>query len=89
MKKLYRLENDICEIERQHSIIHCMTPDCAEFKEVVKCRSTTTQLKLKSKMEVLARERVFYINTITHHAGIYLWHTCMHCGTLMVFFVYI
>ena len=47
MKKLYRLENNICEIERQHSIIQRWTPDCAEFKEVVKCKSTTTQLKLK------------------------------------------
>ena len=56
--------------DSMHSIIQHWTPDCAEFKEVVKCRSTTTQLKLKWKMEVLARERVFYINTITHHAGI-------------------
>ena len=41
MTKLYRLENDICEIERQHSVIQRWTPDCAEFKEVVKCSSTT------------------------------------------------
>lgn len=54
----------------EHSIPCRWTPDSNEYKEVATYKKITAKEKMKLEIEQLVKERIFYLNTIAHHAGI-------------------
>lgn len=58
------------------------TPQCEEYKAVMSLKMSSKRQKLKMELQALVKERIFYINTIAHHAG---W--CNQCYCSIVFIV--
>jgi hypothetical protein len=64
-----RLESDLKAIESQHHIDPRWQPTSTEYLNVLKAISVSQRQLTKGKLLGVARERVFYLNTLRHHAG--------------------
>ena len=66
---VYRQEYLVQKFEGEHGVLARWTTNSEEYREAMKIAKTGKQQQLKQAMLTCARERVFYLNTLTHHAG--------------------
>lgn len=53
----------------ENSVTSRWVPTMEEYKEALKIANMGKQQDLKQQMLEAAKERMFYLNTLTHHAG--------------------
>ncbi len=63
-------ESDIMRFEVRHQVHVRLEPQMKENEEALKIANCSKQQELKSQMMAAVRERVFYLTTLKHHAGI-------------------
>lgn len=66
---LNRHESLVRRFEMEHGVAVRWDKQMEEYQEAVKIASMGKRQKLKEEMLNVARERVFYMNTLTYHAG--------------------
>lgn len=69
-----RLESDLKAIENQHHIDPRWQPTSPEYLDVLKAIGMSKKQLTKGKLLGVARERVFYLNTLRHHAGYHCYY---------------
>lgn len=57
------------KFELEHGVQVRWTTEMVEYKEAMLIANAGKQQKLKQEVLLSARERVFYLNTLVHHAG--------------------
>ena len=73
-----RLESDLKAIESQYHIDPRWQRTSTEYLDVLRVISVSEKQVTKGKLLGVVRERVFYLNTLRHHAGYYsAMHTLM------------
>ena len=65
----YRQESAVKRFEQDNSVVPRWEPSMEEYKEALKIAGMSKQQGLKQQMMDAAKERMFYVNTLTHHAG--------------------
>lgn len=66
-----RQEHTVRKFEADNGVQVRWTPEMEEYQEAMRVANASKQQKLKQEMLHSARERVFYLNTLVHHAGKY------------------
>lgn len=69
--QLFGLESSLRELERKHNVSSRWSSSSPEFLEVVSEAAMSAKQKLQMKLLSIAKERIFYLNTMAHHAGIF------------------
>ena len=64
-----RQESLVHKFEVDHGVQVRWTPDMEEYLEAQKIATAGKLQRLKQKMLHCVKERVFYLNTLVHHAG--------------------
>ncbi len=65
----FRHETMVRRFELQHGVAVRWDKEMEEYQEAVKIASMSKKQKLKEEMLNVAKERLFYMNTLTYHAG--------------------
>ena len=65
----YSLETELTKIENDKNIAARWQPSSNEFVEVLDLINTGKRQVIKGKLLGVVKERVFYVNTLRHHAG--------------------
>ena len=65
----YRQESAVKRFEMEHQVHVRWEPHMEEYQEAMKIANIGKQQVLKDQMMTTARERVFYLTTLKHHAG--------------------
>ena len=71
-------------MECAHNVSTRWTASSEEFQEVVAITSMSDKQKIKYQLLALAKERVFYINTLSHHAGKYYNNGLTHISYMQL-----
>lgn len=82
-----RLESDLKAIESQHHIDPRWQPTSTEYLDVLKAISVSQRQLTKGKLLGVARERIFYLNTLRHHAG-YILRIVHVMDTILLYVVF-
>lgn len=64
-----RQEHVVQKFELENGISVRWEPDMEEYKEAMKIVTKGKQQRIKERMLATAKERIFYLSTLTHHAG--------------------
>ena len=57
------------EIENKNHVESRWQPTSCEFLDVLKSIDASDRQQIKGKLLGVVKERVFYLNTLAHHAG--------------------
>ena len=66
---MHRLEQDLKETESKNHIESRWQPTSSEFLDVQRSIQASDKQRIKGKLLGVVKERVFYLNTLAHHAG--------------------
>ena len=64
-----RQESAVQRFEQDNNVASRWEPSMEEYKEALKIAGMSKQQGLKQQMMDAAKERMFYVNTLVHHAG--------------------
>ena len=68
-KLIHRLEHELKEIENKNHVEARWQPTSCEFLDVQRSIHASDKQRIKGKLLGVVKERVFYLNTLAHHAG--------------------